>query len=393
MKININEHFGDIKESYLFSDIAKRVKLYSEAHPDQKIIRLGIGDVTRPLTASVIAAMHKAVDEMANAETFRGYASEYGYGFLQQAIADYYGRMGVSLAIDEIFVSDGAKSDIGNMVDILGNNDILIPDPVYPVYVDSNLMSGRKPTLLEANAENGFLPMPDGVEEKPWVIYLCSPNNPTGAVYNRQQVKEWVDFANRTGSLIIFDSAYESYINGDYPHSVYEIEGARACVIEICSLSKTAGFTGTRCGWTVLPAELEVNGTKLAKLWARRQATKFNGVPYVVQRGAEAAVSEQGHAEAMECVGYYMENARILSEFLKEKGIWFTGGENSPYLWLRCPNGMGSWEFFDYLLENAQIVGTPGEGFGKCGEGYFRLTSFGTRESTLEAVERLRKLL
>ena len=393
MKININEHFGDIKESYLFSDIAKRVKAYSEAHPDQKIIRLGIGDVTRPLTKSVITAMHKAVDEMACSETFRGYASEYGYGFLQQAISDYYGRMGVSLKIDEIFVSDGAKSDIGNMVDILGNNDILIPDPVYPVYVDSNLMSGRKPTLLEANAENGFLPMPNGIEEKPWVIYLCSPNNPTGVVYNRQQLKEWVDFANRTGSLIIFDAAYESYINGDYPHSAYEIEGARSCVIEICSLSKTAGFTGTRCGWTVLPAELEVNGTKLAKLWARRQATKFNGVPYVVQRGAEAAVSEQGHAEAMECVGYYMENARILSEFLKEKGIWFTGGENSPYLWLRCPNGMSSWEFFDYLLENVQIVGTPGEGFGKCGEGYFRLTSFGTRESTLEAVERLRNLL
>ena len=393
MKIKINEHFGDIKESYLFSDIAKRVKAYSAAHPEQKIIRLGIGDVTLPLTDSVIKAMHGAVDEMASSNTFRGYAPEYGYDFLRAAIADYYGRMGVALDADEIFVSDGAKSDIGNMVDILGDNDILIPDPVYPVYVDSNLMSGRKIMLLEANAENGFLPMPSGIEEKPWVIYLCSPNNPTGAVYSREQLTEWVDFANRTGSLILFDSAYESYIKGDYPHSAYEIEGARSCVVEICSLSKTAGFTGTRCGWTVLPADLEVNGTKLAKLWARRQATKFNGVPYVVQRGAEAAVSEQGHAEAMECVNYYMENARILSEFLKEKGIWFTGGENSPYLWLRCPNGMGSWEFFDYLLENAQIVGTPGEGFGKCGEGYFRLTSFGTRESTVEAVERLRRLL
>ncbi len=393
MKIRINEHFGEIKESYLFSDIAKRVKAYSEAHPDQKIIRLGIGDVTLPLTDSVIKAMHDAVDEMASSKTFRGYAPEYGYDFLRGAIADYYARMGVALDADEIFVSDGAKSDIGNMVDILGDNDILIPDPVYPVYVDSNVMSGRKATLLEANAENGFLPMPGGIEEKPWVIYLCSPNNPTGAVYSREQLTEWVDFANRTGSLILFDSAYESYIKGDYPHSVYEIEGARSCVVEICSLSKTAGFTGTRCGWTVLPADLEVNGTKLAKLWARRQATKFNGVPYVVQRGAEAAVSEKGHAEAMECVGYYMENARILADFLKEKGIWFTGGENSPYLWLRCPNGMGSWEFFDYLLENAQIVGTPGEGFGKCGEGYFRLTSFGTRESTVEAVERLRRLL
>ena len=393
MKILINEHFGEIKESYLFSDIAKRVKAYSTAHPEQKIIRLGIGDVTLPLTKSVIKAMHDAVDEMASASTFRGYAPEYGYDFLREAIADYYARMGVALDADEIYVSDGAKSDIGNLVDIFGNNDILIPDPVYPVYVDSNLMSGRHATLLEANAENGFLPMPNGVEEKPYLIYLCSPNNPTGAVYTKAQLTEWVNFALRTGSLILLDSAYESYISGDYPHSGYEIEGARECLIEICSLSKTAGFTGTRCGWTVFPKELEVNGVKLAKLWARRQATKFNGVPYVVQRGAETAVSEAGHAEAMELVGYYMENARILADFLKEKGVWFTGGENSPYIWLRCPNNMGSWEFFDYLLENAQVVGTPGEGFGKCGEGYFRLTSFGSRESTLEAVERLRRLL
>ena len=393
MKIRINEHFGEIKESYLFSDIAKRVKAYSAAHPDQKIIRLGIGDVTLPLTKSVIEAMHNAVDEMAAASSFRGYAPENGYEFLRGAIADYYARMGVALDADEIHVSDGAKSDIGNLVDIFGDNDILIPDPVYPVYVDSNLMSGRKATLLEANAENGFLPMPNGVEEKPYLIYLCSPNNPTGAVYNKEQLTEWVNFALRTGSLILMDSAYESYISGDYPHSGYEIEGARECLIEICSLSKTAGFTGTRCGWSVFPKELEVGGVKLTKLWARRQATKFNGVPYVVQRAAEAAVSEKGHAEAMELVGYYMENARILADFLKKKGVWFTGGENSPYIWLRCPNGMGSWEFFDYLLENAQVVGTPGEGFGKCGEGYFRLTSFGSRESTLEAVERLDRLL
>ncbi len=393
MNIRINEHFQDIKESYLFSDIAKRVRAYSEANPDKKVIRLGIGDVTLPLTKSVIKAMHEAVDEMADPDTFRGYAPEYGYSFLRGAIADYYARMGVALDAEEIFVSDGAKSDIGNLVDIFGDNEILIPDPVYPVYVDSNLMSGRKATLLEANAENGFLPMPSGVEEKPYLIYLCSPNNPTGAVYSREQLTEWVEFALKTGSLILLDSAYESYISGDYPHSGYEIEGARSCLIEICSLSKTAGFTGTRCGWTVLPTELEVNGVKLTKLWARRQATKFNGVPYVVQRAAEAAVSEKGHEEAMECVAYYMENARILADFLTEKGIWFTGGENSPYLWLRCPNGMSSWEFFDYLLQNAQVVGTPGEGFGKCGEGYFRLTSFGSRESTLEAVERLRQLL
>lgn len=393
MKIRINEHFGDIKESYLFSDIAKRVNAYSEANPGKKIIRLGIGDVTLPLTPAVIAAMHRAVDEMASADTFRGYAPEYGYDFLREAIADYYARLGVNLRAGEIFVSDGAKSDIGNFVDILGSNDILIPDPVYPVYVDSNLMSGRRITYLEANAGNGFLPMPDGLPEKPYVIYLCSPNNPTGAVYSAAQLGEWVAFALRTGSLILFDSAYESYISGDYPHSVYAVEGARSCVVEFCSLSKTAGFTGTRCGWTVLPEELEAGGVKLGRLWARRQATKFNGVPYVVQRAAEAAVSAQGHAEAMEHVRYYMENARILADFLREKGIWFTGGENSPYLWLRCPGEMGSWEFFDYLLQNAQIVGTPGEGFGKCGEGYFRLTAFGRREATEEAVARLRNLL
>ncbi len=393
MKIEINQQFQSIKESYLFSDIAKRVRAFSEANPDKRIIRLGIGDVTLPLTTSVLAAMHAAVDEMGEASTFRGYAPEYGYDFLRSAIADYYGRMGVTLASEEIFVSDGAKSDIGNIVDILGDNEILIPDPVYPVYVDSNIMSGHRITLLEANAANGFLPMPKGLAEKPYVIYLCSPNNPTGAVYSHAQLGEWVAFANRTGSLIIFDSAYESYISEDYPHSVYEIEGARQCVIEICSLSKTAGFTGTRCGWTVLPDELTVGDTKLSKLWARRQATKFNGVPYVVQRAAEAAVSEAGHKEALEHVAYYMENARILAEFLARKGIWFTGGKNSPYLWLKCPRGMDSWTFFDHLLQNAQVVGTPGEGFGKCGEGYFRLTAFGSREATLEAVARLDKLL
>ncbi len=393
MKIEINQQFQNIKESYLFSDIAKRVRAYSEANPDKKIIRLGIGDVTLPLTKSVLDAMHAAVDEMGAASTFRGYAPEYGYDFLRAAIADYYGRMGVRLTSEEIFVSDGAKSDIGNIVDILGDNEILIPDPVYPVYVDSNIMSGRRITLLAANADNGFLPMPNGIAEKPYVIYLCSPNNPTGAVYSHAQLGEWVAFANRTGSLIIFDSAYESYISEHYPHSAYEIEGARQCVIEICSLSKTAGFTGTRCGWTVLPDELTVGDTKLSKLWARRQATKFNGVPYVVQRAAEAAVSVEGHREAMEHVAYYMENARILAEFLTRKGIWFTGGKNSPYLWLKCPGGMDSWTFFDHLLQNAQVVGTPGEGFGKCGEGYFRLTAFGSREATLEAVARLDKLL
>ena len=394
MKIKVNENFKNIKESYLFSDIGKRVRAYSEAHPDKKIIRLGIGDVTLPLAPSVIAAMHKATDEMAEKSTFRGYAPEYGYDFLREAIAKHYETFGVKLSPDEIFVSDGAKSDIGNIVDILGDNEILIPDPVYPVYMDSNIMSGRKIRFISANASNGFLPLPDeSLDKEGYVIYLCSPNNPTGAVYSKEQLKIWVDFALKTGSLIIFDSAYEAYIHGDYPHSIYSVEGARGCAIEICSLSKTAGFTGTRCGFTVVPEELTADGLSLCKMWARRQATKFNGVPYVVQRAAEAALSGKGWEECMTNVNYYMENAKILADFLVSKNIEFTGGISSPYLWLRCPDNMGSWEFFDYLLNNVQIVGTPGEGFGVEGEGYFRLTSFGSREATIEAVERLSKLL
>ena len=330
---------------------------------------------------------------MGNAATFRGYAPEYGYDFLREAIANYYKKFPVDLSAEEIFVSDGAKSDVGNIVDILGDNEILIPDPVYPVYLDSNIMSGRKVSFLKGSQENGFLPLPDGVEEKPYIIYLCSPNNPTGAVYGREGLKKWIDFANKTGSLIIFDSAYEAFISGDYPHSIYEIEGAKSCAVEICSFSKTAGFTGTRCAWSVFPDELTVGENKLSFLWSRRQATKFNGVPYVVQRAAQAALSDGGQAQCREAIAYYMENAGIIGEVLKEKGIEFTGGENSPYLWLKCPNGMGSWEFFDFLLNNAQVVGTPGAGFGDAGEGYFRLTSFGSRESTLEAADRLRKLL
>ena len=393
LQIKVNENFFNVKKNYLFSEIAKRVNAYSAEHKDAKIVRLGIGDVTLPLSPVVVEAMKKAADEMGNATTFRGYAPEYGYDFLRGAIAEYYKKFPVDLNAEEIFVSDGAKSDVGNIVDILGDNEILIPDPVYPVYLDSNIMSGRKVSFLKGNHKNGFLPLPDGVAEKPYVIYLCSPNNPTGAVYNRDGLKKWIDFANKTGSLIIFDSAYEAFISGDYPHSIYEIEGARSCAVEICSFSKTAGFTGTRCAWSVFPDELTVGENKLSYLWSRRQATKFNGVPYVVQRAAEAALSAEGQAQCREAVSYYMENARIIGEVLKKKGIEFTGGENSPYLWLKCPNGMGSWEFFDFLLNKAQVVGTPGAGFGEAGEGYFRLTSFGSRESTLEAAERLNKLL
>ncbi|MGN0494399.1 MAG: LL-diaminopimelate aminotransferase [Acutalibacteraceae bacterium] len=393
LQIKVNENFFNVKKNYLFSEIAKRVNAYSAANPEAKIVRLGIGDVTLPLSPVVVEAMKKAAEEMGNAATFRGYAPEYGYDFLREAIAEYYKKFPVDLSAEEIFVSDGAKSDVGNIVDILGDNEILIPDPVYPVYLDSNIMSGRKVSFLKGSRENAFLPLPDGVEEKPYVIYLCSPNNPTGAVYSREGLKKWVDFANKTGSLIIFDSAYEAFISGDYPHTIYEIEGARSCAVEICSFSKTAGFTGTRCAWSVFPDELTVGENKLSFLWSRRQATKFNGVPYVVQRAAEAALSDKGQAQCREAIAYYMENARIIGEVLKQKGIEFTGGENSPYLWLKCPNGMKSWEFFDFLLQNAQVVGTPGAGFGDAGEGYFRLTSFGSRESTLEAAERLRKLL
>ena len=393
LNIKINENYFNVKKNYLFSEIAKRVNAYKAANPDADIIRLGIGDVTLPLSPVVVEAMKKAADEMGDAATFRGYAPEYGYDFLREKIAEYYKKFPVNLSAEEIFVSDGAKSDVGNIVDILGDNEILIPDPVYPVYLDSNIMSGHKVKFIAGNRENGFLPMPDGIERKPYVIYLCSPNNPTGAVYGRDALKKWIDFANETGSLIIFDSAYEAFISGDYTHSVYEIEGSKTCTVEICSFSKTAGFTGTRCAWSVFPDELTVGENKLSFLWSRRQATKFNGVPYVVQRAAEAALSDEGQKQCRESIAYYMENARIIAAVLKEKGIYFTGGENSPYLWLECPNGMTSWEFFDFLLEKAQIVGTPGAGFGDAGEGYFRLTSFGSRESTLKAAERLKKLL
>lgn len=389
LNIKLNENFFNVKKSYLFSEIAKRVKEYSEKNPDKKIIRLGIGDVTLPLPRVAVTALKKAADEMGSAATFRGYAPEYGYDFLREKIADYYKRFSVSRNSEEIFVSDGAKSDVGNIVDILGDNEILIPDPVYPVYLDSNIMSGHKISLLKGTRENGFLPMPDNTDKKPYVIYLCSPNNPTGAVYSREQLKAWVDFANEAGSLIIFDSAYEAFISGDYPHSIYEIDGADSCAVEICSFSKTAGFTGTRCAWSVFPDKLTVGDTKLSALWSRRQATKFNGVPYVVQRAAEAVLTDEGIKKCKALVEYYMENARIIAAALKNSEIEFVGGENSPYLWLKCPKNMGSWEFFDYLLESAQLVGTPGAGFGEAGEGYFRLTSFGSRENTLEAAKRI----
>jgi len=397
MKIKVNENYKNLKESYLFSEVKRRVNEYKAENPDKKVISLGIGDVTLPLPKAVTDAMARANEEMSRAETFRGYAPEYGYDFLRESVAGHYASYGVSIDAGEIFIGDGAKTDLGNICDILGDNEVLIPDPVYPVYVDSNIMSGRKISYLPANEANGFLPMPnDSLTGEGYVIYICSPNNPTGAVYTKAQLEEWCRFALKTGSLIIFDSAYEVFIpaeSRELPHSIYEAEGARECALEICSYSKTAGFTGVRAGWTVIPKELEACGLKLNKLWERRQATKYNGLSYIVQRGAEAVFTKEGYAECLKNIEYYMGNAKLIADVMNEKGIYFTGGVSSPYIWLKCPGGMKSWEFFDFLLNNAQLVGTPGSGFGSCGEGYFRLTSFGTREATLEAVERLRQIL
>lgn len=390
--MNINENYLKLKDSYLFSTIAKKVKEYSGENPEKQIIRLGIGDVTLPLVPAVTCAMQIAVAEMGNAETFRGYGEEQGYSFLRQAICGYYDKKGVVLRDDEVFVSDGAKSDLGNILDIFGtDNTVLIPDPVYPVYVDTNILAGRKIIYMNGNAENGFLPLPDR-NVKADVIYLCSPGNPTGAVYNKGQLKMWVDYALEKDAVILFDSAYEIFVrNTALPTSIYQIEGARECAIEFCSLSKTAGFTGTRCGYTVVPHALVRGGTSLNKLWLRRQTTKFNGVPYIIQRGAEAVFSEKGLAQIKENISYYLENARIISEALTQLSVWFTGGKNSPYIWLACPNKMSSWDFFDYMLEEVGVVGTPGAGFGANGEGFFRLSAFGDKEKVIKAMKRLKR--
>lgn len=394
----LNENYLNLKESYLFTDINKRVADYSHAHPDQKVIRLGIGDVTRPLAHSVIKALHEGVDDMADAKTFKGYGPEQGYAFLRESITKYYAEHGVSVEPDAIFISDGAKSDTGNITDIFGNdNVILIPDPVYPVYVDSNIMCGRKITYLSGTTENGFLPLPDENKHAD-LIYICSPNNPTGAVYNREQLKKWVDYALENEAVILFDAAYEAFISDpELPRSIYAIEGAKKCAIEFCSLSKTAGFTGTRCGYTIVPKELVFHSSdgrpvSLNALWKRRQTTKFNGTSYIIQKGASAVFTQEGMAECMENINYYKENCRIISALLEEKNIRYFGGKYSPYIWFECPQNMDSWDFFDLLLKEAQVVGTPGAGFGENGKNYFRLTGFGTKENTVEAVERLRKL-
>ena len=401
----LNNNFLKLQKNYLFVEIAQRVAKYKEEHPDAPVIRLGIGDVTRPLAPAVIEALHKAVDEQASSETFRGYGPEQGYEFLRQAIKDnVFQPRGVEIGIDEIFINDGAKSDTGNFGDILGtDNSVLITDPVYPVYIDSNVMAGRAGDINEGTwscityapctAENGFVP---ALPEKPVdIIYLCYPNNPTGTVLRREDLKRWVDYANETGALILYDAAYEAYIrHDDIPRSIYEIEGAKQCAVEFHSYSKTAGFTGLRCGFTVVPKEVTAraaDGSRVAlnPLWNRRQCTKFNGTPYIVQRAAEAIYSPEGKRQVQETIDYYMENARIMREALTAAGLQVFGGEDAPYIWFRVPEGTTSWSFWETLLTKYNIVSTPGVGFGPSGEGYIRLTAFGSREECTEAMRRI----
>lgn len=391
--MKINSNFLKLESSYLFSTVARKQREYQAAHPDKEVIRLSIGDVTKPLVPAVIEAMHKAVDEMADEATFRGYPPEYGYDFILEAIQknDYEAR-GVDISKDEIFLSDGAKSDCGNIGDIFStDNKVAICDPVYPVYLDSNVMSGRTDIIyMPCTEENNF--MPEIPTEIPDVIYLCFPNNPTGMTASKEQLKKWVDFALEHNSLILFDSAYEAFITDDSPKSIYEIEGAKKCAIELRSFSKTAGFTGVRCGYTVVPKELVFEGASLNQFWARRQATKFNGVSYITQRAAEAVYSEEGKKQTKETIAYYQRNARVIFDTLTEAGFTCYGAVNSPYVWLKTPDNMTSWEFFDDLLDKCQVVGTPGSGFGKSGEGYLRLTAFGNYEKTIEAVERIKSV-
>lgn len=390
--MKLNNNYRNLKQSYLFSEVARRVSAYSAEHPDKKIIKLGIGDVTRPLAPAVVAAMEKAVRELGDAATFRGYGPEQGYDFLREAIARYYEEKNVTVSPDEIFVGDGAKSDLGNILDLFDPDcTVLIPDPVYPVYMDTNLMQGRSIRFLDANAENDFLPLPDETV-KADLIYLCSPNNPTGAVYDRAGLTAWVEYALKQDALILYDAAYECFITDPaIPSSIFQIPGAEKCAIEFCSFSKTAGFTGVRCGYTVIPHTVVFDSVQLSQWWLRRQTTKFNGVSYITQRGAEAVFSPEGRVQSQEAVSVYLQNARSISKALGDLGIFRVGGIHSPYVWMRCPGG-DSWAFFDRLLTEVNVVGTPGAGFGKNGQGYFRLTGFGTPDATAEALQRLKTM-
>ena len=390
----INTHYGELEDSYLFYNIAQKINAYLAEHPDRHLYRMGVGDVSLPLAPAVIAALHEAVDDQAEAGTFHGYMPECGAPFLREAIARYYARRGVNLSADEIFVSSGASDELGDLLDMFSRSgSSLVMEPAYPAYVDANVMAGRKLIRLPAGDHNGFVPMPCE-EAAADIIYICSPGNPTGAVFDRVQLQAWVDFANAHGSVIFFDAAYEAFIeDADIPHSIFEMDGAGTCAIEICSLSKTAGFTGTRLGYTVIPKTLTRDGMNLNEMWVRNRTTKTNGVSYIIQKGAAAVFTEEGQRQIKENIAVYKKNAAVLTEALDALGIWYTGGKNAPYIWMKCPDGMGGWEFFDLLLEKVQVVGTPGAGFGACGEGYFRFSTFGDPEDTKEAAARLTALL
>ena len=381
-----NMYYDQLKESYLFYNIAQKTKKYLELHPEQTLLRMGIGDVSLPLCDAVIRALHEAVNEQAEKESFHGYMPECGALFLREAITEYYKRNGIRLSADEVFVSSGASDELGDLLDLFDRkNSALV---IEPAYVDANTMAGREIIHLTSGKENGFLPDP-GEDDKADILYICSPNNPTGAVFSYEQLQKWVDFANENGSVILFDAAYEAFIEEDLPHSIFELEGAKTCAIEICSLSKTAGFTGTRLGYTVIPKELQRNGMNLNEMWVRNRTTKTNGVSYIIQKGGAAVFTEEGQKQIHSNIRIYKKNAHVLMEVLDKLGIWYTGGKNAPYIWMKCPEGMGSWDFFDYLLNEIQVVGTPGAGFGECGEGYFRFSTFGSPEDTKEAAKRL----
>lgn len=389
-----NLHYADLKDSYLFVGISAKIRDYLAAHPNARLYRMGIGDVSLPLCETVIRALHEGVSDQARSETFRGYMPECGAPFLREAIAKHYASRGVKLSSDEVFVSSGASDELGDILDLFDRSSAaLVMEPAYPAYVDANVIAGRKIVHVASGEENGFLPMPSGDMDAD-ILYICSPNNPTGAVFDRASLQAWVDYANRRGAVILFDAAYEAFIEDDnIPHSIFELDGARTCAIEICSLSKTAGFTGTRLGYTVVPKELVRCGMNLNVMWVRNRTTKTNGVSYIIQKGAEAVFTPEGQREIRENIRIYKNNAKILMRALDTLGIWYTGGKNAPYIWMRVPRGMSSWEFFDHLLQEIQVVGTPGEGFGQCGEGYFRFSTFGSTEDTEEAARRLVALL
>lgn len=389
-----NFHYGDLKNSYLFYNISQKIKAYLNDNPEAKLYRMGIGDVSLPLCKNVIEALHQAVDDQAQKERFHGYMPECGDPALRKTIAEYYAKRGVELEDEEVFVSSGASDELGDILDLFDReSSALVIEPAYPAYVDANVMAGRKIVHLASGIENGFLPEPSD-QAKADILYICSPNNPTGAVFDKKKLQKWVDFANENGSVILFDAAYEAFIEDEeLPHSIFELKGARTCAIEICSLSKTAGFTGTRLGYTVIPGDLVREGMSFNEMWVRNRTTKTNGVSYIIQKGGAAVFTPEGQKQIHENISYYKENARILTEVLDELGIWYTGGKNAPYIWMKCPAGESSWEFFDRLLNEVQVIGTPGAGFGACGEGYFRFSTFGSREDTVEAARRMKQIL